>query len=353
MDIMKLPEEIVLMIIKKLPDCQTVIDICDTNEKFKIFVIDNINVIINNFYDYYKSQNDFIKGNALIIHNYLFLKTFNERYLSFKKIVSFITNMDYNEVQQNFYNSFQSINKTNDNFIKYFTCLILYDIKQEYIEYLINIPYVKIIKMIPLLQKGYNFHEVLYIFENDMNDTQISMITRILTACTELNEESPYHTFGSDYPIGYIVSLIEHPSEIDKIIKYFNEGFEDVDVIHLLNKSDDKIALVYDLIDKGVNKSNSASIIARGDEAIRIYLSFINVNKINNNNLCTILNNYDEMIQSIQNIVSYGIDFPEAIALVDENNDTDENIQQIVNNMSTGMTSYNAYTTFISNNNHT
>jgi hypothetical protein len=349
---MKLPEEILLMIINKFPDCQIVIDICDINENFKIFVIDNINVIIKSYYDYYKSKNYNIKPNLLIIHTHLFFNTFNERYLSFKKIVSFITNMNYNEVHKNFYNSFQYINKTSNNFMKYFTCLVLYDIKHEYIQYLINIPYVKIIKMIPFLKKGYNFHEILYIFENDMNNTQISMITRILDTCPELNEDSIYNTVGSAYPIGYIVSLIKHPSEIDKIIKYIKEGFEDVDVIHLLNQSDDKIALMYDLIDKGVDKSNSAGVIVRDEEKMNIYLSFINVNKINNNNLCTILNNYDEMIQSIKNIVSYEIDFPEAIALVDENNDTDENIQQIVNYMSTGMTSDDAYNKFILNNNN-
>jgi uncharacterized protein YoaH (UPF0181 family) len=343
MDIINFPEEILLMIINKLPEPQIVIDICDTNEKIKIFVIDNINVITKSYYDYYKSQNDFIKGNALIIHNYLSFNTFNERYLSFKKIVSFITNMDYNKVKKNFYKSFQYINKTNDNFVKYFTCLVLYDIKPKYIEYVINIPYVKIIKMIPFLKKGYNFHEILDIFENDMNDTQISMITRILDACPELNEETPYSDFGPDYSIGYIVSRIKHPSEIDKIIKYYKEGFDDVDVIHLLNQSDDKIALVYDLINKGVHKKYAAGIIARGEESLNIYLNFINVNKIDKQSLGSILHNYHEMINSIQNIVSYGIDFPEAIALVDNNNDTDENIQQIVNHMSTGMTSCDAY----------
>ena len=169
-----------------------------------------------------------------------------------------------------------------------------------------------------------------------------------MDACPQIKNKisnNLYSHFDDDYPLSAIVKHMKNPSDVDKIIKYINEDFGRVDIINIINASDEKIAIMYTLISQGIKKGTAADVIsAPKDEDMLTLLCFINDYNINQDDLSTIIHNHlDGMLQRIKIVFEHGIDFMSAHDMVEENNDTIENIQQIVNLMSNGMNSHDAY----------
>ena len=359
---MQLPDEIKLMIIKDIP-VVNIYNICSINEHFKVFIIDNDEFILKN----YMKFNEQIRINK-IINNMLFdlynkLKKSIDPIKLLFKIIKYMLHDDFKpngvfiktvSVQSHM----EDIRRFNTpyNIYKYLNLRFIYDLTHYDAMFIVieNINIDMINKITSYLIKGYNFHEIYDCLVENIPDEQFKIVIRILDACPQINKKisnNHYSNFDDNYSLCDIVKHMNNPSDVDKIIKYINEDFGRVDIINIINASDNKIAIMYTLISQGIEKGIAADVIsAPKDEDMLTLLCFINDYNINQDDLSTIIHNHlDGMLQRIKIVVEHGIDFMSAHHMVEENNDTIENIQQIVNLMSNGMNSHDAYEQFLSN----
>jgi hypothetical protein len=358
---MQLPDDIKLMIIKDLT-VVNIYNICSINEHFKVFIIENDEFILKNLMKINENSPINKLVNTILFNLYKKYKTiFNPFTVLFKTIKymlheDFKLNGDFTKTMS-VQSHMEDIRRFNTplNIYKYIHLRFLYDLTHYDAMFIVvkNINVETINKIAPYLIKGYNFHEIYDCIKENITDEQFKIVLRILDACPQVNNKKSnnlYNTFNDGYPLSYIVKHIENPSDVDKIIKYINEDFGRVDIINIINASDNKIAIMYTLISQGIEKGIAADVIsAPKDEDMLTLLCFINDYNINQHDLSTIIHNHlDGMLQRIKIVVEHGIDFMSAHDMVEENNDTIENIQQIVNLMSNGMNSHDAYEQFLS-----
>lgn len=362
---MLLPDEIKLMIVKDLA-VVNIYDICSINEQFKVFIIDNDEFILKNYMKCYEKFRINKTINIMLFDMYykykkykLFLNPITLLFRTIKYILhdDFKHNGDFTKTisVQTHIEEIRRFN-TSHNFYKYLQLRILYDLTHYDAMFIVvkNINDNIINQLAPYLIKGYNFHEIFDCVGENVTDEQFKIVIRILDACPQINEkisDNLYYNFDNGYSLCDIVRHMKKPSDVDKIIKYINEDFGRVDIINIINASDNKIAIMYTLISQGIEKGIAADVIsAPKDEDMLTLLCFINDYNINQNDLSTIIHNHlDGMLQRIKIVVEHGINFMSAHHMVEENNDTIENIQQIVNLMSNGMNSHDAYEQFLSN----
>jgi hypothetical protein len=366
MNIMQLPDDIKLMIVKHLPIIN-IYNICSINEEFKVFIIDNDEAILKNFIKFFENYPINKSINNMIFHLY-------KKYQKYNKSANQILGLLFKTIKYMLHEDFKPsgdfiktvsvqshmedirLFNTAPNIYKYLNLRFIYNLTHFDAMFIVvkNIDIETINKIAPYLLRGYNFHEIFDCMEENITDEQFKLILRILDACPQVNNKksnSIYSQFDDDYSLYDIVNHMNNPSDVDKIIKYINEDFERVDIFNIINASDNKIAIMYTLISQGIEKDIAADVIsALNDEDMLTYLSFINDYNINQEDLSYIIHNHlDGMLQRIKILVKHGIDFMSAHHMVDENKDTIENIQQIVNLMSNGMNSHDAYEQFLSN----
>lgn len=360
MNFMKLPDEIKLMIIKHL-NVVNIYHICSVNEEFKVFIIENDEFILKNLMKFNENFpiNKLINNMLFDLYKKYFLNPITLLFKTIKYIMheDFKPNGDFIKTisVQSHMEDIRRFN-TPPNIYKYLNLRFLYDLTHFDAMFIVvkNIDVDIINKIAPYLLKGYNFHEIFECVEENITYEQFKIILRILDACPQVNKKqsnSIYSQFDDDYSLCDIVKHMNNPSDVDKIIKYINEDFGRVDIINIINASDNKISIMYTLISQGIEKGTAADVIsARKDEDMLTYLCFINDYNIDQDDLSTIIHNHlDGMLQRIKIVVKHGIDFMSAHHMVQENNDTIENIQQIINLMSNGMNSRDAYTQYILN----
>jgi hypothetical protein len=360
---MQLSDEIKLIIAKNLTYLD-IYNICSVNEQFKVFIIENDEFILKNFMkNNEKSPINKLVNNTLF-HLYKKYKTLFNPFTVLFKTIKYMFHEDF-QPNGDFIKSIsiQSPIEYIERFVtplniyKYLHLRFIYDLTHYDAMFIVvrNINVETINKIAPYILKGYNFHEIYDCIKENISDEQFKIVLRILDACPQVNKKistSLYFHFDDGYPLSAIVKNIKNPSDVDKIIKYINEDFGRVDIINIIDASDNKIAIMYTLINQGIRKDIAAEVIAAPkDEDMLTCLCFINDYNINQEDLSHIINNHtDGMLPRIKNVVKHGIDFMSAHHMVEENNDTVENIQQIVNFMSNGMNSHDAYEQLLSNN---
>ena len=174
----------------------------------------------------------------------------------------------------------------------------------------------------------------------DISNVQANVIKHILKRCPNANMDPDV-----DYTVIDIVYNMENLVHLTRVIKFLNEGFEENEIISIINKSDELIDLMYELINTGVERENATSVICLPDNDLQIALSFIKDYHIKNDILSTMLyNKLENMFQRINYLMERGItSFDTAYWIVDENDDTDENITKMMVLISDGMYSMDAY----------
>jgi hypothetical protein len=174
----------------------------------------------------------------------------------------------------------------------------------------------------------------------DISNVQANVIKHILKRCPNANMDPDV-----DYTIVDIVLHMENLVNMTRVIKFINEGFEENEIISIINKSDELIDLMYELISSGVERENATAVICLPDNDLQIALSFIRDYNINDDILSTMLyNKLENMFQRINNLIERGItSFDTAYWIVNENDDTEENITKMMVLISSGMYSMDAY----------
>ena len=179
---------------------------------------------------------------------------------------------------------------------------------------------------------------------DDISKIQANAIKYILKHCPNANMDPDL-----DYTMIDIVSHMDNLVNIHKVIKFINEGFEENEIICIINKSNDLIKLMYELINFGVERGNATAVISLNEEDMQIALSFIKDYHINNNVLSTMLyNKFENMFPRINHLIESGITcFETAYWIANDNNDTEENINKMLPLISTGMYCHDAYSSII------
>jgi hypothetical protein len=174
----------------------------------------------------------------------------------------------------------------------------------------------------------------------DISNVQANVIKHILKRCPNANMDPDV-----DYTVIDIVLHMENLVHLTRVIKFLNEGFEENEIISIINKSDELIDLMYELISTGVERENATAVICLPDNDLQIALSFIKDYHIDNAILSTMLyNKLENMFQRINYLMERGItSFDTAYWIVDENDDTEENITKMMVLISDGMYSMDAY----------
>lgn len=175
---------------------------------------------------------------------------------------------------------------------------------------------------------------------DDISNVQASAIKYILKQCPNANMDPDV-----DYTVVDIVLHMDNILNLTRAIRFFNEGFEENEIISIINKSDELIELMYELISSGVERENATAVICLSAEDLQIALSFIRDYHINNDILSTMLyNKLDDMFQRINNLIERGItSFDTAYWIVYANDDTEENINKMMVLINDGMYSIDAY----------
>jgi hypothetical protein len=179
-----------------------------------------------------------------------------------------------------------------------------------------------------------------------MNDLVDNISNEHANAIQYILSEWPAANMGqiADYTLTQIVLSMDNLQNVEKVITYFKQGFEENEIISIINESDERIALMYELINQGVERENATALICVPDEHIQIALSFINVHHISNNDLSTILyNQFDNMFPRMDHLIQQGVPVFTAYTMADENNDTEQNIIKLLHFMNNGMNSEDAY----------
>jgi hypothetical protein len=85
---------------------------------------------------------------------------------------------------------------------------------------------------------------------DNITNEQANAIQYILHECPYANMKH-----NGKYTVTDIVLYMENIQDVEKVIKYFKEGFEPNEIISIINKSDELITLMYDLIiNQGVER---------------------------------------------------------------------------------------------------
>lgn len=179
---------------------------------------------------------------------------------------------------------------------------------------------------------------------HNITNEQANTIQYILTEYPRANMDKTI-----DYTVTDIVLGMEDLSNIQQVITLFKQGFEENEIICIMNKSDDKIQLMYKLmLDHNVERGNATALICLSDEDMQIALSFIHTYHINNDDLSTILyNQFDNMFTRMERLIRYGAPIMFAYTIAEENNDTDEVIMKIIQLVNDGIDVDTAYETII------
>ena len=175
---------------------------------------------------------------------------------------------------------------------------------------------------------------------SNISNVQINVIKHIIKRCPNGNMNPDI-----DYTIADIVLHMENLVHLTRVIKFLNEGFEENEIISIINKSDELIDLMYELISSGVERGNATAAICLSENDLQIVVSFIKDYHIDNATLSTMLfNQTDNMFQRINHLIERGItSFDTAYWIVDDNDDTEENITKMMVLISNGMYSMDAY----------
>jgi hypothetical protein len=179
---------------------------------------------------------------------------------------------------------------------------------------------------------------------DDITNIQACAIKYILKKCPNANMDPDL-----DYTMVDIVLHMNSLLNLPKIIKFLNEEFEENEIIIIINKSDDLIELMYNLINSGVERGNATAVICLNDEDMQIALSFIRDYNINNDVLSTMLyNKFENMFPRVNHLIERGIFcFDTAYWIARDDNDTEENINKMLQLISTGMFCNKAYSAII------
>ncbi len=174
----------------------------------------------------------------------------------------------------------------------------------------------------------------------NISNVQTNVIKHIIKRCPNANMNP-----AVDFTIVDIVLHMENLVHLTRVIKFLNEGFEKNEIISIINKSDELIELMYELISSGVERGNATAVICLSENDLQIALSFIRDYHIDNDILSTMLyNKLDNMFPRIKNLIERGItSFDTAYWIVDGNDDTEEKITQMMALISSGMYSLDAY----------
>jgi hypothetical protein len=148
-----------------------------------------------------------------------------------------------------------------------------------------------------------------------------------------------------DYTVVDIVLEMADLSKVDLAVTLFKQGFEENEIVCIINKSEDLIQLMYKLmLDHNVERGNASALICLSNEDMQIALSFIHDYHIDNNDLSSILYNlFDNMFTRMLRLVQYGAPIMFAYMVASENNDTDEIIMKVRNLVNGGMDICAAY----------
>ncbi len=178
----------------------------------------------------------------------------------------------------------------------------------------------------------------------DISNVQTSAIKYILKQCPNANMDPEL-----DYTVVDIVLHMDNILNLTRAIRFFNEGFEENEIISIINKSNELIDLMYELIRSGVERENATAVICLSAEDLQIALSFIRDYHIKNDDLSTMLyNKLDNMFPRINYLLERGItSFNTAYWIASDNNDTEENINKMKPLLLNGMRSMDAYSSII------
>jgi hypothetical protein len=153
-----------------------------------------------------------------------------------------------------------------------------------------------------------------------------------------------------DFTVVDIVIKMEDLTRVDQIVTFFKQGFEENEIVCIINKSEDLIQLMYKLmLDHNVERENAVALICLSNEDMQIALSFIHDHHIDNEDLSTILyNKCDNMFTRMQRLIQYGAPILFAHMVICDNNDTDEIIMKVMHFVNYGMDILAAYDKIIS-----
>jgi hypothetical protein len=341
--------------------------ISNTNERFKSLIISNIDTIIKNLFEYYTNP---VSKNIIIADLLKFC--FNQcidKFMVFTKICNFIENINFQE----FYNDLIELKKRlpiqiKENNASYIASIYNYywgrinNINKLHVAYFVikNMTNEKIKKIQYLLKNGFNFKDACYAVNNNLNDEKIRMMIHILKMCpkfnvnTQLENGSKLFNFmyfmeyePSSHNIGNsvidIVKIITTQEQMDKVIKYYKEGFNIYSITKIINNSDETIEMMYTLINSGINKEQAANIVSLSDENFKIVMEFINEHKICGVKLDYLFNYSNEIIPHVKKIFSHGINFETSVSMAVNRHFQDNMIHQVVQLMNDGHNCRNAY----------
>jgi hypothetical protein len=175
---------------------------------------------------------------------------------------------------------------------------------------------------------------------DNISTIQTNIIKYILKVCPDVNMERDI-----DYTLIDIVLHMDNLAHFTRIIKFVNEGFEENEIISIINKSDNLIKLMYELINSGVERENTTALICLSEEDIQIAVSFIKDYHINDSILSDMLyNKFENTFPRIKRLLERGITcFDTAYCMAGEDNDTEENINKMMKLISDGMNWQDAY----------
>jgi hypothetical protein len=176
-------------------------------------------------------------------------------------------------------------------------------------------------------------------------------IKYIFSKCPTINLNSDLGVTLTD-----IVMEMEDYKNVEKIITFFNHGYKESEIILFINKSDEEIEVMTDLILNGIKFKMAFDIICLPKEDILHAFNFLFKYYITDADMITVLaNNFENMFSRMSSVCENNIPLAEArggptrihimtaYKMVNDNNDTDEIIQKTLSFMKIGMNSINAY----------
>jgi hypothetical protein len=175
-------------------------------------------------------------------------------------------------------------------------------------------------------------------------------IKYIFSKCPTMNLNSDLGVTLTD------IVLEMEDNNVEKIITFFNHGYKESEIIRIINKSDEEIEDMYELVRNGIEFKTAIDIICLPKEDIPHAFNFLFKYYITDYDMVTVLaNNFENMFSRMSSVCENKIPLAEArggpsrihimtaYKMVNDNNDTDEIIQKTLSFMKIGMNSINAY----------
>jgi hypothetical protein len=363
-----LPDEVCLIIFNMLPECKDIMNISKVNKRFHTIIEKNIDIIIKKLINFYGKSEKRIIANFL---NLCFMENY-DKFKLFTKITEYIETMNY----QTFNNElgefkFYLPNDIKSNEQKYLhTCYNycfyrIHNIKHYIASYYIinNVSNININKIENLVKNGINFKDAYYAIAKNLNDKQINVMNYIIKMCPKFNINDKLDTassFGNfrfymvyetfSHIVGNsiidIIYMITTQTHLDKVIKYYKDGFNINSIAKIINICDEqRIEFMYNLIKDNIDINRAADIISLDDKKFEIVMEFINKHKICNETLFLLFNYENTIIPHVKKIISYGIDFRTAISMASNGEYSYEIIQRVLELMTDGTSCHDAYNT--------